>query len=641
MAALLEEAERAAREALHNGSVTLSEWALVANVCARTLSQHGLEDPAVSRAAQLAPVVTSPSEATSASSSSLVQAFMAAQDVELRSEDREKTRDQARRSLLFATHAAARSAGGIGQVLLGAVERELLDPVGGVVRAEPFERSLSRWRDALGQEATHLTSPHMALAIAHTQQEILSLGKGLVSRVDENPAAPGSLDRMLRGIDASNEAWQTASQKWRSELRRGVLDVDTGQVAHLSLAVQDVRSALRMQLSPSEQLEALVSTGFGGNIVATILTASEDRWQAESLVGAARSLDQVGESLIGQSAGPPFTDREMIAVLPPEREAVAASIDQSHAPVQERGPIEPPAPSKRAVEAQGIMLDVEIENELARRRDIGVWARAALDGDPTAKMVGPHVSEPDLERLVEGGRHAQATLVASAMGIIGKNARNIHWNRDLRNERFQDGAVDMAAAAQKWDPSKSRWFTYATYVAQWAHAHAGRRSYKNPIPAELDDSAKVMHVPGSNTEANALDSLMTQEVRDQVRKLPPQMQTIVESRLGLDGHEKKSQVEIGEELGISATSVSRGYVAALATLKRNMDAPEQGTATPQSSIEELQQRVEKLKNPARAEAPLQRVERLLDSLVQRPVVSDRSPTAVSQREAPGAERDLN
>ncbi len=150
-----------------------------------------------------------------------------------------------------------------------------------------------------------------------------------------------------------------------------------------------------------------------------------------------------------------------------------------------------------------------------------------------------------------------------------------------------------------------------------------------------------MHVPVSDTEADALDSVMTQEVLDQVRKLPPQMQTIVASRLGLDGHEKKTQVEIGEELGISATSVRRSYDAALATLKRNMDAPEQSTATPQSSIEELQQRVEKLKDPSRGEAPLQRVERLLDILAQRPVVSDRSPTAVRQREAPGAARGLS
>lgn len=238
-----------------------------------------------------------------------------------------------------------------------------------------------------------------------------------------------------------------------------------------------------------------------------------------------------------------------------------------------------------------MVLTREVEAVLAARRDVGVLAQAALDGDPQARELTREVNVEQLARLVTDGREATAQMVASVIPAIHRAHRAMpRW---LVADSVQDTAVALLEAARRWDPVKSRWLTFAIRNAGFTTTHSRRDSYKVPVPVSV--TGDILHPDHSTSSApppepeEALNGRLQDGERahlmHQVRRLDPDvlapsMLEVLLAYHGLDGHPARNFEEIAAEHSMSATTARRRYRAGIEILRLQLPTPVHATFGP-------------------------------------------------------------
>lgn len=227
-------------------------------------------------------------------------------------------------------------------------------------------------------------------------------------------------------------------------------------------------------------------------------------------------------------------------------------------------------------------LSREDEVELAQRRDAGIIAQAALDGDATARCLSTKVRDDELEHLASGGRAAVAQLVASMIPAMESTNRWIP--RHERPDALQNAAVDIASAAARWDPRKgARWLTFAWRSSWWASTDSRKELDVRPVPVEFttDTLGRPLQEAAPGPEEALIRHLEQAEQRHlvhQIRTLdadkirPDLLATVLEYH-GLGSEPPKTFAEIAREHDSSTSTVGRRYHEAMAILRTSLSTP--------------------------------------------------------------------
>ncbi|RMB57841.1 hypothetical protein EAX62_15415 [Tessaracoccus antarcticus] len=494
---------------------------------------------------------------------------------------------EGRTALRLATHAAILNSRGLSRTLLTTVERELTAAIAGPAPTS-MESALENWRTAtalIGGSPLE-TSPHLAVAIASTQIELLRRSRDLLSVVDINPQIPGSPDRLRSSIEANIQAWSKAADRWYDMSLTTVAHDAAHTTTHrLALAATELSTALTDCLPPGRQLDALVRTGFGGNLVAGIVASGRAQLNHSVVVPTACSLEMVAAHFTEHRYGPPFRDRTT-SPSPDHPALVDDSPTAIHIPsVTATLPHHDKDPSDTAVTAPHAVpvrwLTRQEENELAQRRDAGTIAQAALDGDPTARNLAANATQTELQALALAGRGAVAQLVAAMIPTMQSTNRWIA--RDERADALQSAAVDVAAAAGRWDPAKgARWLSFAWSTSWWASTDSRKAIDVRPIPldVDLDRTGTRLQTEPPGPEQALLEHLEASEQRHllhQIRALQgdeirSELLTVVLEYHGLTGEAPKTFAEIAHERDSSTSTIVRRYREGIRALRRAVPA---------------------------------------------------------------------
>ncbi|RMB57229.1 hypothetical protein EAX62_15920 [Tessaracoccus antarcticus] len=577
---------------LNTDGLSHDQWAEAAVQCSRSFAALGIDDPSVRSAAALGGLIRS-RPATTLGHCPVVEAFTAAATADVAANDRDAARVEGRTALRFATHAATLNTRGLPLMLLAGVERDLMacppDPAVASLGA-----ALENWRAAtaaVGRGATDL-SVHVAVGIAVTQRALLRRSRDLLAHVEVNPDVPGSVGRLVEGIETSLAAWSSTAERWYAASVAALPhDADRSPVRLLSLAATDLASTLTHQSSPSLQLAALVRSDFGGNVIAGLIATNASRTGNSTVLAAAARLERVADHFTDQRSGPPFQNRTpppspsptttAAAPLPASGTSPAAS--QALASLPEDPPVGVPRSSgKTAPDAPVKWLSREDEVELAQRRDAGIIAQAALDGDPAARTLTRDVSDDELQRLATGGRAAVAQLIASMIPAMESTNRWIP--RTERPDALQNAAIDIASAAARWDPRKgARWLTFAWNTSWWASTDSRKELDIRPVPVEFTtetlgrplqeaapgpEQALLLHLEQAEQQ-HLLHQIRTLEA-DTIR--PDLLATVLEYH-GLNGDSPKTFAEIAQEHDSSTSTMGRRYREAIAALRTSLSIP--------------------------------------------------------------------
>lgn len=531
--------------ALVNGGdvVGLAEWAEVARTCRMVLGGQRQRDEAMEFAATVAGLVTEPYAPAGSQVGELNTALHSSAGVSL---------EQVRTVLAMVTHAARRADLPEGwEGLLAGVERAALTrhPAATV---DGLGSVLQRWPLVVARVAS-TGSPRVASAVAHQQVAVLVVTRDLVARLDPGQAAVVDADRLGRRLDACIGLWRDQIGLWKAAA--DPTPPGAVEATALSVAAVGLRDALRAHPSTGDTVTALLRSGAGGNL---LVAAALDPDRSSPLVTAARNLDAL-TSQISDTA--PRID--LVA-------APAAEVAMPTAPALPRVALQRPVPRSvevwepPAVDARS--LTPVVEAELARRRDAGVAAQAALDGVAEARALLPEATASELAGLVWEGRQAVGVLVASVQPAIWSRVHRYHGDLE---EKFAEAAVQVAAAAHRWDPQRARWLSYAILTSEWALTAQYRQLGGLPIPVRMDDNPAERFTPGGIDPKLLVSSLRDPadatavafdgaRAADLSTRLPWPTNEILREAMGFNARGEPASLEsISQRMNIPHTSVSR------------------------------------------------------------------------------------
>ncbi|WP_375426498.1 sigma-70 family RNA polymerase sigma factor [uncultured Friedmanniella sp.] len=104
-------------------------------------------------------------------------------------------------------------------------------------------------------------------------------------------------------------------------------------------------------------------------------------------------------------------------------------------------------------------LDAEQMRGLCRRRDAGVVAAAASTDELAARLMAG-VSPLERQALVEDGRAARQEMIEGNLGLVRfAVARFVPAAGLDREDYFQEGVLGLTAAVDRYDPTKSPYFS--------------------------------------------------------------------------------------------------------------------------------------------------------------------------------------
>ena len=97
--------------------------------------------------------------------------------------------------------------------------------------------------------------------------------------------------------------------------------------------------------------------------------------------------------------------------------------------------------------------------ELCRRRDAGVVAEAAAADELAARLLAG-ASPEERQAVIEDGRAAREEMIEANLGLVGfATARFVPTAGMEREYYFQEGALGLAAAVDRYDPDRSDHFS--------------------------------------------------------------------------------------------------------------------------------------------------------------------------------------
>lgn len=560
-------AQRAAIAALNDPEpLSVVTWADDVRSMARALDRIHVDDPAVASAARLAGVIAHqevprhPSEFRKALRSVSVQ-------------DRDTADKQARDTLAILTHAAAP---GVTtephRSLIASVEERFLQSP---QRAEalPLREAIDQWRDAVPLSAPALRSPMFAASLAFYQAELLRTASATLERVDADPAI--ETDRLQQLLTDGTRYWTDARTKWLSETNEGPAPGIQAAAQSLSLASRPLRDALGTQLleSPSATLETLIATRLGGQDTAAMSLAAV-RGSREQVMHGVVTLSAdlaAAAQVIDANHRGGFTDRQPTQQLTRQ---VLTSVQEVTRP---RVEITPEPRQGVEIPETPYYLSADEQLELVRRRDAGVIAQAALDGNPDAQALAAHAKPEELAALAADGRQAKAQLVASASMIAYSLSNRVH-----NDDAYSEIQLSLLSAADRYDPQRgASWATFAYNEARWgmgAFLRKTARDEARSFPIDVQEDIQIVD-PKADPTTRALASAEVQPILEAIDALPSTQREALRAYLAENlAGQNTSVSEIARTQPVSESSLRRRLSESRETLRGTLT--EQGVHVP-------------------------------------------------------------
>lgn len=561
--------DRARREALSvanaDAPLGLDTWSDAMKATAETLARIGAEDSTVSSAARLAQIVQ-PVENEAAWTWRQALARVSTRD-------RATAAQEARTWVGLLTRAARRNADvdPRRQDLLSIIEREAVTS-----RVSPgatdLLQAVQRRRDALAYSAPALQHPLVAASMATYQIELIDLATEHLGRV----SAPEGFDRahVQELLEQSRERWTTARQHWHTN--KVPYTESMMRIAQpLSVASHELAAVLPSQRFASSPavLDALFTTDLAGQGLAARFAAGR---RVRGLASLTPALEVAWSSYsrgIVQDAG-----------TIPHRETLTRRVLETHSPTRTpEASVEEPASIPQggdgsarfgvevnADEVERFLSPTEVR-EYCRRRDAGVIAQAALDGDDDARQLAAGATQPELKRLVDDGRRAKAELVVSATSIVhGVTSRILYRDHD---DAYQAATLGALEAATTFDPDRrgASWPGWVHTQAKWAMGAYMRKeiTYREQVRV-TDDVREPTRLHSDPVASRVLEGQVWPQMQALIRQLPEQEQLPMVLALGLNRNPddpKPSAPELAAELGASESTYRRRVTSGMNHLR--------------------------------------------------------------------------
>lgn len=495
----------------------------------------------------------------------------------------QREHEELRAVALYVTHAATRDAEGPPRLLLAGIERSML---GAAAPPRSFEAALRGWGHALAA-AVDVVDPAGALLVSKIQYSLLTGGTNLLKEFEVTDG--GGHDRLVIALEASRQEWARAYSNWRGLVPRNTRSASDLQpaISALQLAAQNTDSR--------ERLRALLATGLGGNLTAALAVTPADMRAESALVRSALVLEP--RSDLASTLQP----REMPAVPDSVGAAPAVGVGRAVQFSADTAPTEPSgARYVKAVAVESVeMGDVEVLAGLARQRDAGQLAEAALAGVGEAAALVGDASREELTRLVERGEEACGSLAVHALPIVHHFTAKVHPNE--RHEFVSVASEQLLELAKVWDPPQSKWSTFAYRAVGFTAKSANRhfKQWREVVSDQAVGLASQHRVVGSaprSVEDQVTDAEERALVESWISRLPDRLRVVAERRLD-DMKGPSTLIEIGARIGRSESTVHRLEADAYRLL-RGYHAESQ--AEPRPTAVSLRQLAQALRPPAQA-----------------------------------------
>ena len=128
--------------------------------------------------------------------------------------------------------------------------------------------------------------------------------------------------------------------------------------------------------------------------------------------------------------------------------------------------------------------------DLCQRRDAGVLAQAA-GHVPQARRITGDATPTELARLVDDGITARHQLIEANLGLVGFVVNRYQGGID-RDDLFQEGALALAKAANRFDPHQGTFSTFAVATIRGA------------VNKALDTKAGRLHLNATQARSRVL-----------------------------------------------------------------------------------------------------------------------------------------
>ncbi|MDD3242324.1 MAG: RNA polymerase sporulation sigma factor SigK [Eubacteriales bacterium] len=178
-----------------------------------------------------------------------------------------------------------------------------------------------------------------------------------------------------------------------------------------------------------------------------------------------------------------------------------------------------------------------------------------------------------VQRMLAGDKWAAGQLVERNLRLVAHIAKKYRGNGRDMDDLVSIGTIGLMKAVNTYDPAKNiKLATYAARCIQNEVLMSIRSSRKLRREVYMDEPIGTDHEGNEISLADVLGTeqdevvesvdlrIRTDRLVDLVRRLPPRERRIIKMRYGLDGCRRMTQKEVGSELGISRSYVSRrGY----------------------------------------------------------------------------------
>lgn len=193
-----------------------------------------------------------------------------------------------------------------------------------------------------------------------------------------------------------------------------------------------------------------------------------------------------------------------------------------------------------------------------------------------------------IKRYMDGDKEARDILITRNLRLVAYIVKKYTSTNVEQDDLISIGTIGLIKGLEKYNNDKGT--KLSTYIS---------RCIENEILMYLRSNKKtknetsINNVIGQDKEGNELSYINILEyeqkdieheidLKENVKKLYEKLQTvlkdrekyIIELRFGLNGKKEKTQNEIGKELGISRSYVSRIETKALSKLKKAIDNDE-------------------------------------------------------------------